>query len=111
MSEEWAELYRTMSISIRDAGNEVVVDTQVAGGLLESLSIEVTERTVDTVVADWLYEDYYRQALTLRARENLDTAEEVTGTLIYRTYETNHAWELRCAKVAIGYERPTSGKR
>jgi hypothetical protein len=111
LSDDWAELYRTMSISIRDAGNEVVVDTQVPGDRVESRSIEVTERTVDTVVASSVYEHYYRSAVTLRAPESLDTDDEVMGTLVYRTYETNHTWELRCETDAIGNGRPKSDEQ
>lgn len=111
LSDDRAGLNKAMTVKILDAGAEIVVDTQVPGELLESRSIEVTERTADKVVANWQYEDYYKHALTLQAPANLDTDEAVTGTLTYRTYETDHSWTLRCAKVAVGQpSNPGAGR-
>jgi hypothetical protein len=107
LEDEWAERFGAMSISIIDAGNEVVVHTQVPGDVLESRSIPVTERTVDTVVADSVSHVYYQFAVTLRAPESLDVAGTVTGTLVSRSYETDHTWDLQC-RAAIGDEQPQS---
>jgi hypothetical protein len=98
-SDEWAERLRAMSVSIIDADHEVIVDTQVPGDPLERRSIPVTKRTVDTVVADSVSRVYYQHAVTLQAPESLDTAEAVTGILVYRSYEIDHTWNLECRAV------------
>jgi hypothetical protein len=54
---------------------------------------------VDTVVADSVSRVYYQHAVTLQAPESLDTAEAVTGILVYRSYEIDHTWNLECRAV------------
>lgn len=85
-----------MAISIVDAGDRIVIETTVPGSAMDNSQLPVTERTADKVVAESpAVDEYGEHSVTL---EQTDAA--VTGTLIYRTYETDHKWWFGCEAMA-----------
>jgi hypothetical protein len=84
--------FAAMTISLVDTGESIVVETTLSGEAMDSSSLPVVERTADRVVAEVRGPDEYGQhTLTLE-----QTAADITGTLVYRTYETDHRWWFGC---------------
>jgi hypothetical protein len=88
---------RAMAIELLDTGDRIVVMTTRSDSDAESSELPVTKRTADTVVAEIRWDEYSGHSITLEAAQGTETGTLVTGSLIYRTYETDHRWRFACS--------------
>ena len=93
-SDEYLALNRAMAIVIIDAGDRLVLETTLAGTEISSSQLPVTERLPDRLVAADRGEQSEHSVTILIP----PGAGQVTGTLIYRTYEIDHKWLFDCKR-------------
>jgi hypothetical protein len=85
--------YRSMVLTITDAGDRVVVETLLPGPEVESRQLSVIERTPSALTAEARGENSLA-SLRLDGLDSLGTPD--TGSFIFRTYETDHIWSFTC---------------
>lgn len=80
---------RTMLITLIDAGDRVLIETQLPDEEVQSLQLPVTDRSADHVRAE---------AGTAPYIDFVDwlIGPPATGTLIHQTYEADNIWRFTC---------------